>query len=47
MTTKKRTAMDNTRVFRMAFASVYPQYIAKAAVDFPPLTLTRNACPQE
>ena len=22
--------MDNTRVFRMAFASVYPHYIAKA-----------------
>jgi hypothetical protein len=23
-------SMDNTRVFRMAFASVYPRYIAKA-----------------
>jgi hypothetical protein len=23
-------AMDNTRVFRMAFASVYPHYLAKA-----------------
>lgn len=22
--------MDNTRIFRMAFASVYPHYIAKA-----------------
>jgi len=22
--------MENTRVFRMAFASVYPHYIAKA-----------------
>jgi hypothetical protein len=25
-----RLSMDNTRVFRMAFASVYPHYIAKA-----------------
>jgi hypothetical protein len=25
-----RTGMDNTRVFRMSFASVYPLYIQKA-----------------
>src|SRR5262245_57388534 len=26
----RRTSMDNTRVFRMSFASVYPLYIQKA-----------------
>ena len=28
--------MDNTRVFRMAFASVYPHYIAKAEKNAEP-----------
>src|SRR5437764_12938682 len=27
---RSNEAMDNTKVFRMAFASVYPHYIAKA-----------------
>src|SRR6516165_1311990 len=29
-TLRRNEAMDNTRVFRMAFASVYPHYITKA-----------------
>src|SRR5262249_32436501 len=29
-TSRRNEAMDNTRVFRMAFASVYPHYITKA-----------------
>jgi hypothetical protein len=27
---KSKPSMDNTRVFKMAFAGVYPHYIAKA-----------------
>src|SRR5690348_8841320 len=27
---RRNGSMDNTRIFRMAFASVYPHYIAKA-----------------
>jgi hypothetical protein len=29
-TSRSSESMDNTRVFRMAFASVYPNYITKA-----------------